>query len=112
MEEESDDEVLDEKDNDAKARNKRRVKAPVYVKIVSLLLLFYYYHIMLFVTDLKATQKLYNSYIQDLITYLKDDEDPVKLDIGLSSAERLICNKTNVGAELSKSISFSFFLFP
>ena len=67
---------------------------------------------MLFVTDLKATQKLYNSYIQDLITYLRDDEDPVKLDIGLSTAERLICDKTNVGSELSKSTSFLSFCFP
>ncbi|KAG2225464.1 hypothetical protein INT45_010100 [Circinella minor] len=71
MEEESDDEVSDEKNNGTKARNKRRAKAPVY--------------------------------IQDLILYLKDDEDPVKLDIGLSTAEQLIRDKTNVGSELSDS---------
>ncbi|KAI8144126.1 telomere length regulation protein-domain-containing protein [Fennellomyces sp. T-0311] len=42
-------------------------------------------------------------YILDLINYLKDDEDPIKLDIGLSSAEQLIRQKTNVGAELRES---------
>ncbi|KAI9243725.1 telomere length regulation protein-domain-containing protein [Phascolomyces articulosus] len=42
-------------------------------------------------------------YIQDLIVYLKDDEDPVKLDVGLSSAEQLIRDKANAGSELNES---------
>ena len=67
---------------------------------------------LFYFTNFKTTQNLYNSYIQDLILYLKDDEDPVKLDIGLSTAEQLIRDKTNVGSELSKSTSFSFYMFP
>lgn len=39
-------------------------------------------------------------YILDLINYLKDHDDPVKLEIGLKSAEELIRQKTGYGTEL------------
>ncbi|KAI9492648.1 telomere length regulation protein-domain-containing protein [Zychaea mexicana] len=42
-------------------------------------------------------------YILDLIAYLKDDEDSVKLDVGLSTAERLVRDKTDAGSELTES---------
>ncbi|KAJ8661851.1 hypothetical protein O0I10_002179 [Lichtheimia ornata] len=42
-------------------------------------------------------------YILDLINYLKDHDDPVKLEIGLKSAEELIRQKTGYGTELEDS---------
>lgn len=42
-------------------------------------------------------------YILDLINYLKDHDDPVKLEIGLKSAEDLIRQKTGYGTELGMS---------
>ncbi|KAI7882220.1 hypothetical protein K492DRAFT_206260 [Lichtheimia hyalospora FSU 10163] len=42
-------------------------------------------------------------YILDLINYLKDHDDPMKLEIGLKSAEDLIRQKTGYGTELEDS---------
>lgn len=44
--------------------------------------------------------KGYYRYILDLINYLKDHDDPVKLEIGLKSAEDLIRQKAGYGTEL------------
>ncbi|KAG0178924.1 telomere binding protein [Apophysomyces sp. BC1021] len=42
-------------------------------------------------------------YIRDLIQFLRDVQDPVKLEIGLDAAEGLVRQKTGVGAELRES---------
>ncbi|KAF7728033.1 telomere binding protein [Apophysomyces ossiformis] len=39
-------------------------------------------------------------YINDLIQFLKDAQDPLKLEIGLDAAEELVRRKTGVGVEL------------
>ncbi|KAI8988408.1 telomere length regulation protein-domain-containing protein [Mycotypha africana] len=42
-------------------------------------------------------------YVRDLICYLRDQEDPVKLEIGLNAAEQIIRQKAGAGTELNES---------
>ncbi|KAI8374520.1 telomere length regulation protein-domain-containing protein [Radiomyces spectabilis] len=53
----------------------------------------------------KAERKKVKSptYILDLVAYLKDRDDPVKLDIALGVAEQVIREKTAFGSEISES---------
>ncbi|RUP46708.1 hypothetical protein BC936DRAFT_146616 [Jimgerdemannia flammicorona] len=52
-------------------------------------------------------------YIRDLIAYLREQEDPEKIDTGLSSAEALIRQKDGIGTEVvvlaTRSLSLSFY---
>ncbi|KAI7873027.1 telomere length regulation protein-domain-containing protein [Spinellus fusiger] len=43
------------------------------------------------------------AYMLDLIGYLGDHDDPVKLDIGLSAAEAMIRQKTGLGSEIAEN---------
>jgi hypothetical protein len=40
--------------------------------------------------------------VRDLVRYLQDKEDPLKLEIGLAAAEEVIRRKADAGTELSK----------
>ncbi|KAG2233893.1 hypothetical protein INT48_004381 [Thamnidium elegans] len=41
-------------------------------------------------------------FVRDLIRYLQDQSDPLKLEIGLNAAEQIIRQKTGAGTELSE----------
>lgn len=47
------------------------------------------------------------SFIRDVIRYLKDKSDPLKLEIGLNAAEQVVREKTGVGSELSTGHPFT-----
>ncbi|CAO3631131.1 unnamed protein product [Mucor hiemalis] len=54
----------------------------------------------------EGTSKMLNKkpvFIRDVIRYLKDKSDPLKLEIGLNAAEQVVREKTGVGSELSES---------
>ncbi|KAI8380264.1 telomere length regulation protein-domain-containing protein [Blakeslea trispora] len=42
-------------------------------------------------------------FVRDLIRYLQDRDDPLKLEVGLTAAEQVIRRKTGAGTELSES---------
>lgn len=43
------------------------------------------------------------AFIRDLVRYLADKEDPVRLEIGLKSAEEMIRQSTGKGTELGNA---------
>lgn len=90
MEDESDPE--DSKYGDGSKPRKKRLKEPVYVVIS--------------INTPSVAAGLHTflvaRYVLDLMSYLKDREDPVKLELALNAAENLIRRKTGVGYDLGK----------